>query len=225
MSSRDRTLMAIVAALVVAVGGWLILVQPVRSQASGLQGKITVAHTTLVQAEAAVTTGEASEAVYKKFGAQLHAVATAVPGQIEVAGLIDELQAAADRTHTGFQTVSVGASAAPAVTTGTSGAASAAAAAAIPSQSLTLSFTGGYFAVAKLLGTLAGFVHTDNANFSATGRLLTIDTVSFGAGPGGFPSVTASVTASDYSIPSGLAGSTTSTGTTTATAAADITAR
>jgi hypothetical protein len=220
MSSRDRSLIAIIAVLVVAVGGWLILVQPVKSQANHLQAQITSAHTKLAQAEAAVRTGQAAEVEYKNFTAQLHAVAVAVPGATEVPRLIDQLQAAADRSHTGFETVSLGASATPAAGAGTP-----AAAATIPSQGITLDFTGGYFAVAKLLGTLAGFVHADNNDFSATGRLLTINTVSFSAGPHGFPGVSASVSASDYSIPAGLSSSTTSIGTTTATAAADITAR
>jgi Type II secretion system (T2SS), protein M len=229
MSSRDRSLIAIVAVLVVAVGGWLIFVHPVKSQANHLQAQITSENTQLVQAETAVRTGEASEAEYKNFARQLHAVSTAVPGATQVPRLIDQLQSAADRSHTGFETVSLGASVTPAVSTGTSSkgtvaAGSAATAAALPSQGITLSFTGGYFAVAKLLGMLAGFVHADNNNFSATGRLLTIDTVAFGAGPHGYPGVTASVSASDYSVPAGLSASTTSTGTTTATAAADITA-
>jgi hypothetical protein len=223
MSGRDRSLIAIIAVLVVAVGGWLILVRPVKSQANQLQAQITSAHTKLAQAEAAVRTGQAAEVEYKNFTAQLRAVSVAVPGATEVPRLIDQLQAAADRSHTGFVAVSLGASATPAAGPASTG--TTAAAATIPSQGLTLDFTGGYFAVAKLLGTLAGFVHADNNDFSATGRLLTINTVSFSAGPHGFPGVSASVSASDYSIPAGLSSSTTSIGTTTATAAADITPR
>jgi Tfp pilus assembly protein PilO len=208
--------------VVVAVAGWLILVQPLKSQASSLQSRITTARSHLAQAEATVLAGETAEAEYKRYASQLSAVATAVPSDVQVPRLIVQLQAAADRNHTGFQTVSLTSSSS---TPATSTPASALTSSALPSQGLSLEFTGGYFAVARLLGTLASFVKADNDKFSATGRLLTINSVSFAAGPGGFPKVSASVTASDYDIPAALGLGTTSADTATATPAADITGK
>jgi hypothetical protein len=80
---------------------------------------------------------------------------------------------------------------------------------AFPSQSFSLSFTGSYFAVADLLGTLANFVHADDKHFKASGRLISISSVSLTPGKAAGPTntatvpgdVTASVTALDYDIP------------------------
>jgi hypothetical protein len=222
MTSRDKSLVAVVILLVIAVGGWFLLVQPKKSEAGRLQAEITSARSSLSQAQASVQTGLADEAEYKTYVKQLGSIQTAVPADDQIPQLINQLQAAADKAHVGFQEVSLTSS-----STLTTGAAPTSSASTFPTESFSLQFTGRYFAVASLLGTLSGYVQADNEHFKATGRLLNMGSVSLAAGPKGFPGVTASVSAVDYDIPTALLGdtSTTASSTATATPAADITAK
>jgi hypothetical protein len=225
MSSRDRSLISLVALIVIAVGGYFLIVKPEHHKATQIQSQINSQQTALRQAEAQVQAGRDAEAQYTLYAHQLSSITAAVPSDEQVPELINELQAASTRNRVGFQSVSTsgsssGAAAVPAstpaattgaATTGTATAGAATTATAFPSQSFSLSFTGSYFHVADLLGTLAGFVQADDKHFSASGRLLSISGVSLTPGTSststnaktatGAGDVTASVTALDYDIP------------------------
>jgi Tfp pilus assembly protein PilO len=220
MKSRDKTVIAIVLMLVVALGGYYVLVHPKHKQATQLDAQIVSAQNALSQAEAEVQTALAAEAEYKTYVKQLKAINTAVPSDDQIPELINQLQSASTRNKIGFQAVSLAggaaATATPASTTSTT----------FPSENFSLSFTGGYFSVARLLGNLAALVRADNKHFHATGRLLSIGTLSLSPGTSG--KVAASVTATDYDVPASLlptssTAATTATSTSTGTPAAYVT--
>jgi hypothetical protein len=226
MKPRDRQMLAVVVVVLVAIGGWFIAVRPTRSQAGKLQTQIASAQSQLSQAEAQVAAGLTAESQYTAYARQLKSIGTAVPADSQIPGLINELQAAATRNHIGFQAVTLASGSSSSSTSsaaaGTSTAGSTSSASTtFPSENFTLQFTGRYFTVADLLGTMDKFVVADNNRFDATGRLLTIGSVSFAAGPHGFPGVTASVTLSDYDLPSASLGSG-STSTAAGAPAADV---
>jgi hypothetical protein len=224
MSSRDRSIISLVVLIVIAVGGYFVIVKPEHHKASQIQTQINSQQTALAQAEAQVQAGRDAEAQYTLYAHQLSSITAAVPSDEQVPELINELQAASTRNKVGFESVSTSgstssAAAAPASTpaattpAATDGATAGAAttATAFPSQSFSLSFTGSYFHVADLLGTLAGFVRADDKHFTASGRLLSISSVSLSPGTSSTSTstsatadagdVTASVTALDYDIP------------------------
>jgi hypothetical protein len=220
MSSRDRSLISLVALIVIAVGGYFLIVKPEHHKAAQIQTQINSQQTALRQAEAQVQAGRDAEAQYTLYAHQLSSITAAVPSDEQVPELINELQAASTRNRVGFQSVSTSGSSSgaaavpastPAPTTGAAATGAATTATAFPSQSFSLSFTGSYFHVADLLGTLAGFVQADDKHFSASGRLLSISGVSLTPGTSststnaktatGAGDVTASVTALDYDIP------------------------
>lgn len=211
MKSRERALVA-VALLIAFVIGYFLLVVPKHHQASQVQSEITTEQGDLTQAELAVANGLHDESEYKTYAKQLKAISTAVPGDDQIPELINQLQAASTKDKVGFQTVSVsGSSSASTTSTATAAATSAATSAAFPSQSFNLSFTGNYFSVVRLLGTLASFVRADDTHVRATGRLLSIGTLSLT--PGGSASstatagsgvVTAAITTNDYDVPTAL---------------------
>lgn len=213
MSSRDRTILAVLVLLVIAVGGYFVFVKPEHAQANRLATEITAEQSALSTAEAQVRAGEVAEGEYRNYARQLKSIAAAVPSDAQIPQLINELQAAANKTRVSFQTVSTSSSSstAPPTTPTTT---------TFPSQSFSLTFSGGYFAVTNLLGRLASFVHADDRAFHASGRLITISSVALSPGTasgaastshtGGAGDVTAAITALDYDIPSGLGSTSTS---------------
>jgi uncharacterized phage infection (PIP) family protein YhgE len=229
MSSRDRSIIPLVVLIVIAVSGYFLIVKPEHHKASQIQTQITSQQSALRQAEAQVQAGQDAEAQYTLYAHQLSSITAAVPSDEQVPQLINELQTASTRNRVGFESVSTSGSSSSAAavpastsaattgaaTTGTASAGAATTATAFPSQSFSLSFTGSYFHVADLLGTLAGFVQADDKHFKASGRLLSISSVSLSPGTSssdssasasasnatGAGDVTASVTALDYDIP------------------------
>jgi hypothetical protein len=207
MKARDRSIIGFVALLVIAVGGYVLLVQPKHHQAHQLQRAIESKQTQLSQAEAEVQSGVHTEMEYATYVKQLRAITVAVPNDQQIPQLITQLQSASSRNRVSFQAVSESSSSTATSSAPTTGTASSA----FPSQSFTLSFAGSYFSVARLLGTISGFVRADDKHFQASGRLLSFSTLSLTPGgsgtstaPSGSGAVTASVTALDYDVPTSL---------------------
>ncbi len=207
MSSRDRSLLTALVPIIIAVIGYFIVVTPEHHRASQLQAQITTSEGTLSQAEAEVAAGSEAESQYEAYAKQLKDMRAAVPSDEQIPALITELQTASDKNRVAFQSVSVSSSSSSSTSTSaTTGISST-----FPSQSFSLSFTGNYFSVADLLGTVAAFVHADNTHFSATGRLITIGSVSLSPKSAAKGDVTAAVTAIDYDVPTSPLSSTTGT--------------
>lgn len=74
-------------------------------------------------------------------------------------------------------------------------------AAGLPVMPYSLEFQGSFFDIADFFGQLDDMVQTDNEKVAVTGRLLTIDGFELAAGPGGFPSLTATVSTTSYLTP------------------------
>ncbi len=224
MKSRDKSIIGLVALVIVAIIGYFVLVQPRHHQARQLQAQIASEQTQLSQAEAEVQSDLRSEDQYETYVKQLKSITTAVPSDDQIPQLINQLQVASTRNNVGFQSVTVGADSSSTTGTATPSTSAATPSASFPSQTFNLSFTGSYFSVARLLGTLASFVSADDDHFRATGRLLSISTLTLSPGtaasataPSGSGSVTAAVSASDYDVPTSLLSSPTAASTSTST--------
>jgi hypothetical protein len=64
-------------------------------------------------------------------------------------------------------------------------------------------FTGSFFDMETFLHDVQRFVHVRGKGVDVTGRLLSVDAFSLTAGPGGFPSVKATVSATAYVLAPG----------------------
>jgi Tfp pilus assembly protein PilO len=226
MTTRDRTVIAVVVMIAALVGGWLLFVAPKRSQASKLQSEIAAAQTQLQTAQASVASGLAAKASYATFYAELARLGEAVPDTVDTPSLIYQVQSAASASNVDFRTLTVGSG------SGSSSSASAPAAATptgaatttngVTSQPISFTFTGSFFNVAGFMARLERFVVATNKRVAVSGRLMTLNTLAITAGPKGFPQITAQINATSYLIPPAspttpAAGSTTAVSGTTST--------
>ncbi|MHB8690856.1 MAG: type IV pilus inner membrane component PilO [Solirubrobacteraceae bacterium] len=209
MTARDRNVLAVVAVLAMIVGAWFVVIQPKRNLANQLQGQITASQGQLSAAQAQVAAGEAAKRNYSTYYTALARLGEAVPADDNVPSLIIQLQNAAQGTGVDFRdfvlTPGVGSSAAP--PTGATGAAGTATAlppgasvgaAGLPIEPFTLNFQGNYFHLASFLGRIQQFVTASNSKISVRGRLLTLNAISLGPAPSGFPRITVSISATAY---------------------------
>jgi hypothetical protein len=70
-----------------------------------------------------------------------------------------------------------------------------------PEEQFAFTFNGNFFHLANFFKRLESFVVANNNRVAVSGRLMTLNAFSFGAGPQGFPSITASISATDYLVP------------------------
>jgi hypothetical protein len=218
MTSRDRTILSVVVALAIAVGGWLLLIQPKRDQASKLQGEITAAQRQLTTANAQMTAALAAKRAYPQNYKAVAELGEAVPADDSTGALIYQLQSAAAKSGVVFRALQLeggagGSAAAPAArpastTTGAAPAAASSAAtlppgaavgpAGFPVMPFTFTFDGNFFHLANFFGRIEHFVVATQRSIAVSGRLMTLNGIGFSAGPGGFPAITATVSATTY---------------------------
>ena len=93
---------------------------------------------------------------------------------------------------------------------------------------IALTFNGNYYALTDFLFRLRNLVSVRGGALNATGRLFTVKSITFGAGPEGFPSIEATLTVNAYQYGTQVAGTapppptpTDTTATTTTPAATD----
>jgi hypothetical protein len=67
-----------------------------------------------------------------------------------------------------------------------------------PTMPFSFVFNGSFFDMERFFRDVQGFVKVNGDNVNVSGRLLSVDGFSLGAGPTGFPSVTAKISATAY---------------------------
>jgi type II secretory pathway pseudopilin PulG len=232
MSARDRIVLAIVCCVALIVAPWVLVIQPKQDQAAKLQTQINTEQSQLNTARAQLAAGAASRAAFAASYTTLVRLGEAVPTDDNTPSLIYQLQAAAKAAGVDFQSLtftvgSSGASVAP-TTAGSAAQASSAplppgatvGAAGFPIEPFTFTFQGNFFHLANFLGRLQRFVVVNNQHLSVSGRLMTLNGISLGAGAAGFPQMTATITAVTYLLPAsqGLLSGATPAGPSTSTA-------
>jgi Type II secretion system (T2SS), protein M len=250
MTGRDRLMIAVVVLALLVAGGWFLVLSPQREEASQLSGDVATQRQQLDQALAGVAAGLAAKRGYAHAYATVARLGTAVPAATDddVTSLVVQVQAAADATQIDFRSLKVGQSAgaaapapptapSPVSTPGATGATPAAAtqaatatlppgaavgAAGFPTMPFGFTFDGSFFRLDDFIGRLERFLVVRNRRVSVSGRFMTLDGISLGAAPDGFPHVQASVAATTYLLPQtqGLTGGATPNGPATATPAA-----
>lgn len=221
MSSRDRVILAVVVTVAILIGSWVALVAPKRDQASKLGDQITAAQGTLNAARAQVIAGQAAKNSFAQNYAQIARLGEAVPSDDNVPSLIYQLQTAATVAGVDFRILKLAPAAAGATaptpptpptvtgastsqaTTATLPPGAAVGPAGFPTLPFTFTFQGNFFHLSDFFGRLDKFVVATSKNVAVSGRLMTVNSITLGPGPKGFPQIIATISANTFLVPAG----------------------
>jgi hypothetical protein len=207
----------VVLALAAVVGSWLLVIQPKRSQASKLGNQVKSEQAQLDSVRAEVAAGEAARRAYASSYTALVRLGEAVPADDNVPSLIVQVQGAASATDVDFRDVALapGSSSAaltPTTTPTSSSSATQASTASLPPgatvgpagfpiEPFSFTFQGNFFHLANFFHRLERFVVTTNRQVWVSGRLMTLNAITLGASPAGFPQIEAQISATTFLVP------------------------
>lgn len=175
-------LVGALAVVIVAVVGYWAAIRPKRAEVAKLDDEIAALKIQVDAAQQlAEQSGESQEPAIRV--ADVVKLAKAMPDRADTAGIIFELNAAAEGAGVAFTAIQPGT--------------------AVPASGYTvipvsLTFEGSYFDLTELLYRLRNLVTVRDGVLDADGRLFTVDAVSFQEGTDGFPQVKATLTVSAY---------------------------
>ena len=211
MTGRDRTILVVIAAVVLLIAPYLLVISPKRDQASKLQKQVAGLQSQLDTARSEAVSAQAARAAFATSYTALVRLGEAVPTDDNTPSLIYELQSAASAARVDFQSLTYDAGSGGSTTAASSSTAPSSTAtlppgatvgpAGFPVEPFTFSFQGNFFHLADFLGRLQRFVQMGDQKLSVSGRLMTLNAISLGPGSGGFPQITATISASTYLLP------------------------
>jgi type II secretory pathway component PulM len=165
--------------LLVLVLGMFLLVLPQKNSAAKLAKDIAATETQIVQARALAEQKPAQPIRV----ADLFKLVKAMPDTPDMTGIMLQLNQTASDSGIEFETIAPG----PAeLQSGYQK---------IP---IAVGFNGNYYALTDFLFRLRGLVSVRGGALGATGRLFSVQTIAFSAGPGGFPAIAATLTVNAY---------------------------
>jgi Pilus assembly protein, PilO len=172
------------------LGGWFLLVSPQRSKAADLDHQIADTNSAITAARA--LTLQAKKGAQIRV-ADLYRLTKAMPDQVDMAGIILELNQVAEDSGITFEQITPSSTATP-----ISGYM------AIP---ITVEFQGNFYDLADFLYRLRNLVDIRGGTLDATGRLFAIDEVDFAEAPPppGFPQIRAHVVIDAFVFGTGAA--------------------
>lgn len=221
MTTRDRTMVLVLALAALVAAGWFLVLAPMRDEAGSLSSQIDVQRQTLDAALSDVAAGAQARRRYARDYATVARLGAAIPEDDNVASLLVQVEHAAGATGIDFRSLKVGQGAgaatpappapAPAPATGAAPATQTATAtlppgalvgpAGFPTMPFAFTFTGDFFKMSDFIGRLERFLVVRNRRLSVSGRFMTIDGIGLDAAPQGFPRIRASVAATTYLLP------------------------
>jgi type II secretory pathway pseudopilin PulG len=216
MSTRDRTILVVIALAAAVIGPWLLIVQPKRDQAAKVQTQINSVQSQLASVRSELAAGTQARAAFASSYTSLVRLGEAVPTDDNTPSLIYQVQAAAKASKVDFQSLTFNAGqGGTAPTSSTSSKPSTSSTdvsstalppgatigpAGFPIEPFTFTFQGSFFHLADFLGRLQRFVVANNQNVWVSGRLMSLNAITLGQASGS-PQVTATISATTYLLP------------------------
>jgi len=209
MTTRDRSVLGVLAVVAVIAGFYLLIVKPTSADVADLDTQITAAESRRDVALADLQTAAAAREQYKRDQATLAVLGKAVPADEGVPSLLYQLHKAARKSGVDFDSVTVSENADAASSTADGG---------LTKLPLTIKFDGTFFKLDRFLRSLHGFAEIGEEKVDVRGRLLTIDAVNLAPQDENGSTLTAEITATAYVAPTeaGKAAATTAAGASTA---------
>jgi len=179
--------------LLALIAGWFILISPKRSDVKSLKQQIADTRDEIAAAHGVQTPSQPSIRV-----ADLFKLSRAMPNTVDIPGVLLQLSRVADETGVNFQSIT------PHDPT---------ALGAYQRVTIDLTFQGRFYDLSDFLYRLRNLVDVHAGVLNATGRLFSVDSITFNQGDQQFPQVKAALTVSAYvfgdgttpPVPSGLA--------------------
>jgi Tfp pilus assembly protein PilO len=205
---KQVPLTAVIAAAlaIVAVVGYFLVVKPKQDASGGLDGQIADLQRQVDAAHAARQPGPDAAAQITIRAAEVFRLTKAMPDDDDMPGIMLELNSVASATGVEFRSITP---AAPLPQTGYL---------AVP---INLTFAGSFYDLTDVLFRLRNLVLVRDGDLQARGRLFSLDSLDFHAGPDGFPEIEAALTVTAYvyspAPPEGTAPAETAPSTTTTT--------
>ena len=209
MSTRDRTILGVVCLVVAIVAPYLLVISPKRAQASKLQTQINAVQAQLASVQQQLAEGERARAAFASSYTTLVRLGEAVPTDDNTPSLIYQLQAAAKQTGIQFQSLTFNAGQGGGSSSSNSSSAAAGALppgatvgpAGFPVEPFTFTFTGNFFHLANFLGRLQKFVTATNKKVSVSGRLMSLNGITFAPNTTSSAQIQATIAATTYLLP------------------------
>ena len=108
MTTRDRLVVTVIAALAVLAAAWMLVVAPERKQAAKLEAQVNAASSQLAGAESEAANARQAQARYAAAYASVVALGKAVPPGEEVPSLIYQLAQASAGKNVDFASIQSG---------------------------------------------------------------------------------------------------------------------
>lgn len=108
-AASNRTIVAILVFVALAIAFWMLLISPKREEAGELSEQVSQLETTLTQTQSEVAAGEQAQQRFPHDYQQLVVLGKAVPAGDESSSLLVQLNHIADHSHVTFESLKVGA--------------------------------------------------------------------------------------------------------------------
>ena len=173
---REVYIITAVVAVVLIVAWYFLLLSPLRTKLSDLDGQVQAQQTALTTAQQEVARLETYKKTAPQSRAEIVRLGKMLPESEGIPSLIIELTRTADASGVDLNSISRGAT-----VSGTP----------FGLQSVSLQVTGRFFDVEDFLYRLESYVAFRNASFRVTGRLLEVKTVTISGGAAATPTSSA----------------------------------
>jgi Tfp pilus assembly protein PilO len=200
--------LVLLAVVVVSVAGYLLLVAPKKKDASDAKAEAAKLQQELIAGRTAAGTAEQQSKIRV---ADAFRLTKAMPDSPDVGEIVLQLSALADDAGISFDSIRPGD---PLAGNG------------FTVEPINVSFQGSFYELSDFLYKLRNLVLVRSQELLATGRLFTVDSISFGQGVPDFPNISAQLTidAYVYGAPPTTTTTTTTSTTTTSTTTTSTTA-
>jgi hypothetical protein len=226
MTTRDRTIILVLAVAAVIGAFWFMVFSPRRHEVASVNTQLVAARQSHDEAVSSAAVARTAKASYLSDRTTIAKLGKAVPTNDDPASLIYQLNAAAGGANVDFHSLQLGStgdgsttSSTPTAATPTEGATAALPPGAVVGPGglsklpFTLTFEGGYFGLEKFLRRMQSFTTVNGNKIVVNGRLFSVDAIALVPGPNGFPQLQANLTASAYIAPAATTPATASTAT------------
>jgi Tfp pilus assembly protein PilO len=202
LSPKALSLIVGAVGVLVLLAGLFVLVKPQHDKASALSAELATTQTQIVTARA-----QAKQKPEQKLRAtNLFKLAKAMPDDLDMTGIVLQLQKTADDAGVDLNSIGPG---------------TVAAATGYSVQPIALGLEGNFASLTNFLARLRRLVGVRHGSLDAAGRLFTVDSIQFSPGEDGFPKLSAKLNVAAYVYDPAAAGAAAAAPPTTTTEPSD----